>query len=37
MKQPLVIELIRGKDGKKFPPRPRTPAEHRQVVALIHT
>ena len=36
MKPPPVIELVKRRDGKLYPAVPRTPAEHRQVVALIH-
>ena len=36
MKSPPVIELVRRRDGKLYPAVLRTPAEHRQVVALIH-
>ena len=36
VKPPPVTELIKRRDGKLYPAVPRTPAEHRQVVALIH-
>jgi hypothetical protein len=36
VKPPPVIELVRRRDGKLYPAVLRSPAEHREVVALIH-
>ncbi len=35
--KPVVIELVRGRDGKRYPgDLPHSPAEHRRLVALSH-
>ena len=32
-----MVELVRGKDKKRYPVLPRTPEEHMRLVALSHT